>query len=72
MVAIVDETEDLDFEKLSTGINKSLPAYARPLFLRVVKTPVSLTGMLTYFSVIDHNCIITYIYVYRYIQAEKK
>ncbi|XP_060863150.1 long-chain fatty acid transport protein 4-like isoform X1 [Metopolophium dirhodum] len=44
MVAIVDETSDLDLDKLSAGINKSLPAYARPLFLRVVKTPVSLTG----------------------------
>lgn len=44
MVAIVDESNDLDLDKLSAGINKSLPAYARPLFLRVVKTPVSLTG----------------------------
>ncbi|KAE9544580.1 hypothetical protein AGLY_000122 [Aphis glycines] len=44
MVAIVDESNDLDLDKLSTGINKSLPAYARPLFLRIVKTPVSLTG----------------------------
>jgi len=44
MVAIVDETDDLDLESLSAGINKSLPAYARPLFLRIVKTPVSLTG----------------------------
>lgn len=62
MVAIVDETEDLDFEKLSTGINKSLPAYARPLFLRVVKTPVSLTGKLIFLSVIDdsyYNCTTT-------------
>jgi len=44
MVAIVDETGDLDFDKLSVGINKSLSVYARPLFLRVVKTPISLTG----------------------------
>ncbi|XP_050054637.1 long-chain fatty acid transport protein 4-like isoform X2 [Aphis gossypii] len=44
MVAIVDESNDLDLDKLSAGINKSLPAYARPLFLRIVKTPVSLTG----------------------------
>jgi hypothetical protein len=44
MAAIVDESNDLDLDKLSVGINKSLPAYARPLFLRIVKTPVSLTG----------------------------
>lgn len=44
MAAIVDEAGDLDFEILSDGINKKLPAYARPLFLRIIKTPVSLTG----------------------------
>lgn len=44
MVAIVDELGDLDFDKLSTGIKKSLPTYSRPLFLRVIKKPVSLTG----------------------------
>lgn len=55
MVAIVDETGDLDFEKLTIGINKSLPVYARPLFLRVVKTPVSLTGKLTLF--INYCCL---------------
>lgn len=46
MVTINDETGDLDLEILSKGINKSLPGYARPLFLRVVKTPASLTGKL--------------------------
>jgi hypothetical protein len=44
MASIVDEAGDLDFDKLCAGINKQLPAYARPLFLRVIKTPVSLTG----------------------------
>jgi len=44
MIAIVDETGDLDFDVLSAGINKSLPTYARPLFLRVIKKPVILTG----------------------------
>ncbi|VVC40326.1 Hypothetical protein CINCED_3A021573 [Cinara cedri] len=44
MVAIVDQTGDIDFEYLCSEMNKSLPVYARPLFLRVVKTPVSLTG----------------------------
>lgn len=44
MVAIVDEMGDLDFNKLSAGIKKSLPTYSRPLFLRVIKKPVSLTG----------------------------
>lgn len=44
MVAIVDEMGDLDFDNLSAGIKKSLPTYSRPLFLRIIKTPVSLTG----------------------------
>lgn len=48
MVAIVDEMGDIDFEYLCSEMNKSLPVYARPLFLRVVKTPVSLTGQLTF------------------------
>lgn len=44
MVAIVDETGEIDFEHLCSKMNKLLPVYARPLFLRVVKTPVSITG----------------------------
>jgi len=48
MVAIVDEAGNLDFDQLSLGINKSLPVYARPLFLRVIKTPISLTGQLIF------------------------
>jgi len=44
MVTIVDETGDLNFDVLSAGINKSLPTYARPLFLRVIKKPMTLTG----------------------------
>lgn len=47
MVAIVDETEEIDLDHLSAGIGKALPIYARPLFLRVIKKPLSLTGQLT-------------------------
>ncbi|XP_046386669.1 long-chain fatty acid transport protein 1 [Ischnura elegans] len=37
MAAIVDEDGSLDLVKLSEGMKKSLPGYARPLFLRVLK-----------------------------------
>lgn len=49
MAAIVDETEELDLDHLSAGISNALPVYARPLFLRVIKKPLSLTGQLTLF-----------------------
>ncbi|XP_050433649.1 long-chain fatty acid transport protein 4-like [Adelges cooleyi] len=44
MAAIVDQTGELDLDKLIIGINKSLPVYARPIFLRIIKTSISLTG----------------------------
>lgn len=47
MVAIVDETEELDLDHLSAGIGNALPVYARPLFLRVIRKPLTLTGQLT-------------------------
>lgn len=47
MVAIVDETEEIDLDHLSAGISNALPVYARPLFLRVIRKPLSLTGQLT-------------------------
>lgn len=43
MAAIVDPTNTLNIEKLSTGIKESLPLYARPLFLRVL-SELPLTG----------------------------
>lgn len=49
MAAIVDETEELDLDQLSAGISNALPVYARPLFLRVIKKPLSLTGQLSLF-----------------------
>lgn len=71
MVAIVDETGDLDLDKLSAGINKSLPVYARPLFLRVVKTPVSLTGRFVFQLYFGHfYCTISL--MCRHVQDEKK
>ncbi|XP_071448964.1 long-chain fatty acid transport protein 1-like [Hetaerina americana] len=37
MAAIMDEDGTLDREKLAEGVKKSLPGYARPLFLRVLR-----------------------------------
>jgi len=45
MVAISDPEGVLNLESLSKGIIKSLPAYARPLFLRVL-SEMDVTGML--------------------------
>lgn len=38
MAAIVDPDNQLDVEHLSAGIKGALPAYARPLFIRVLKS----------------------------------
>ncbi|XP_047519939.1 long-chain fatty acid transport protein 1 [Pieris napi] len=39
MAAIADPEKKLDLESLATGIKTSLPAYARPLFLRILPAP---------------------------------
>lgn len=44
MAAIVDEHNSLDLEYLNSALQKSLPAYARPLFIRIKKT-VDTTGI---------------------------
>lgn len=37
MAAIVDPKNEIDVDQLGNGIRGSLPAYARPLFLRFIK-----------------------------------
>ncbi|XP_035706331.1 long-chain fatty acid transport protein 4 isoform X4 [Folsomia candida] len=37
MAAILDPDASLDFDSLAHGVTKSLPSYARPLFVRIVK-----------------------------------
>ena len=44
MSAIVDTDNQLDLDALVDGMRKSLPVYARPLFLRVMKS-LPMTGM---------------------------
>ena len=48
MVAIpaMDGEEDVDLDKLVLGVMKELPAYARPIFVRLVKKRLDLTGKL--------------------------
>lgn len=65
MVTIVDEKGDLDLDKLSVGINKSLAVYARPLFLRVIKTHLSMTGKI-FFSKSCIYFIVNVLYIFRY------
>lgn len=72
MAAIVDEANDLDFDKLSAGIIKKLPAYARPMFLRIIKTPVSLTGLYLLLCKFHTDIYCTMDHTFRYIQNEKK
>ncbi|XP_076231493.1 long-chain fatty acid transport protein 4 [Calliopsis andreniformis] len=43
MAAIVDPDSLLDFKALAEGLEKSLPSYARPIFLRIVKE-LEITG----------------------------
>lgn len=44
MAAIVDPEGKVDLEQLAAGIRASLPAYARPLFIRVLsEVPMTTT-----------------------------
>lgn len=43
MAAIVDKDNTLDVNVVSEGLQKSLPSYARPLFIRKLNE-VELTG----------------------------
>ncbi|XP_014278846.1 long-chain fatty acid transport protein 4 [Halyomorpha halys] len=43
MAAIVDQENNMDLNKLTEGVKKSLPSYARPLFVRVLNE-MELTG----------------------------
>lgn len=43
MVAIADPKNEIDLNNLAEGIDKSLPVYARPLFLRILPE-LELTG----------------------------
>lgn len=44
MCGIVDEDNSLDLDKLASDLAKDLPAYARPIFLRVMPK-LDMTGM---------------------------
>lgn len=44
MASILDPDGTLDFDALAQGVNKSLPSYARPLFVRIVKQ-LDMTGL---------------------------
>ena len=38
MAAIADPNNELDFNFLGTAVDKALPAYARPIFIRVLES----------------------------------
>lgn len=43
MASILDPEGSLDFQALASGVIKSLPSYARPIFVRIVKQ-LDMTG----------------------------
>jgi solute carrier family 27 fatty acid transporter 1/4 len=43
MVAILDQHENLNITAFADGVKKSLPSYARPQFIRILRK-VDLTG----------------------------
>ena len=43
MAAIADPNNDIDFRALADGLDKTLPSYARPIFIRVLKN-MDMTG----------------------------
>ena len=53
MAAIVDQNDNLDLSQLNTELQRTLPAYARPLFIRLIKE-ADLTGIL-YSNAFMHN-----------------
>ena len=51
MAAIVDENNSIDMEYLSEAFTRSLPTYARPLFVRFIKE-ADTTGEQTCFRIV--------------------
>lgn len=47
MAAIVDKENSINLNKLTDGIKKALPSYARPMFLRILNE-VEMTGKYFY------------------------
>lgn len=45
MAAIFDPNGELSLKKLTYAINKHLPHYARPVFLRITKDALQMTGI---------------------------
>lgn len=43
MVAILDPEEVVDLKEFVQGVKKSLPSYARPIFIRILRK-IDLTG----------------------------
>ncbi|CAG9570627.1 unnamed protein product [Danaus chrysippus] len=56
MVAIADPEKKLDVTSLAQGVNTSLPAYARPLFVRILpETPLTATFKLKKKTLMDEG-----------------
>jgi solute carrier family 27 fatty acid transporter 1/4 len=43
MATIADPDQNLDIDKLTSEINRQLPKYARPIFIRIIKE-ITMTG----------------------------
>jgi len=44
MAVISDPDGSLDLNQLAEGVSKSLPSYARPVFVRIINTEIDMTG----------------------------
>ena len=56
MAAILDEQNQIDLVTLYKDLQKSLPAYARPMFIRLLKGVVDTTGNL---RILVYHAVIT-------------
>ena len=48
MAAIVDENNQVDVNKLGESLARSLPTYARPLFVRFIPMADTTGGLISY------------------------
>lgn len=62
MAAIVDKDNTLDVSTLSDGLQKALPSYARPLFIRKLNE-VEMTGKILFASASIDNKYVLNLYV---------
>lgn len=61
MCGIADPSGTLDLAKLAAGVNRDLPSYARPMFVRILKH-VDMTGKFVQNSFYLKNIVSTLVH----------